>query len=327
MGPDLINLGAGGMVGIGAIAQRLLLNGFNINALRTNDILRKEEWLLLDQTVIDVARARLVGVADLLTAGLTLNLSNAFGTTVVQHQKVSDMTGAQVDMHGLTEGDRDRLEFTLENTPVPITHKEFTLNIRHLAMSRQSGGTPIDTTQAEVSARRVMDTLESMLFSGVTLKAGGGQIYGYTTFPQRNTGALTGAWTGLTGEQILVDVLEMIEAAVLDNMFGPFVMYVPVMYMIALLKDFKANSDKTILSRILEIPQISAIKETTQLTSSVVMVQMTRDVVDMVVGFQPTNLMWETHGGMVINVKVMSIMVPRIKADYDGRCGVVHFSA
>jgi len=322
---DIITLGSQGLTGMGSVAHKLLANGLNINALRTNDVLRKEEWLVYDRTVIDVARARLVGVADLLSANLRLDLPNAFGTTVVQWEKMSDMTGAQIDMHGLTEGEKDRLEFSLENVPVPITHKEFSINIRALAASR-NGGMPLDTTQAAVSTRRVSDGLENMLFNGSTIKAGGGSIYGYTTFPSRNIGNLAAAWSTATGAQILADFLAIIDALVADNMFGPYMVYVPVTYYTNMLDDFKTASDKSTLQRLLEIPQISGIKPTTQLTTGVVFVQMTSDVVDMVVGFQPIPVMWESHGGMVVNVKVLAIMVPRLKADYDGRCGIAHYS-
>lgn len=322
---DILIASAGGLSGQGSIALKLMQTGFNINALRTNDILRKEDWLLYDTALLEVARANLVGVADLLSAGLRFDLTNAFGTTVVQWEKMSDMTGASVDMHGMTEGEQDRLDFSLVNLPVPITHKEFSLNIRALHASR-NGGTPLDTTQARVAGRRVMDTLEDMLFNGRTITAGGGTIYGYTNFPSRNTGSLLGAWSAASGENIIADVLEMIEALQLDNMFGPYQIYVGVAAYIHLLSDFKANSDKSILSRLMEIPQISGIKPTTRLTTGVLMVQMTSDVVDMVVGFEPTNVMWESHAGMKINCKILAIMVPRLKSDYDGRCGIAHFT-
>ena len=53
---------------------------------------------------------------------------------------------------------------------------------------------------------------------------------------------------------------------------------------------------------------------------------MTSDVVDMVVAQQPTTVQWETDGGFKLNFKVMAVMIPRIKADADGRSGIVHLS-
>lgn len=322
---DLLANSAGAISSSGSVAMRLLQHGLDPNALRTNDVLRREDWLLYDRTVIDVTRARLVGVADLLSAGLRFDLTNPLGTTMIQYEKMSDMTPARTDMSGLTEGERDRLDFSLVGLPVPITHKEFQINIRALAASR-NGGQPLDTTQAQVASRRVNDALEDMLFNGVNITAGGGTIYGYTTAPGRNTGSLTANWATATGDQVIADILTMIGALQADNMFGPYMIYTDVASYVHLLADFKTNSDKSILSRLLEIPLIGGIKSTTRLSNEVLMIQMTSDVVDLVVGFQPTPVMWESHGGMMINCKVMAIMVPRVKSDYEGRSGIVHFA-
>ena len=37
---DILTLSGGSFTGIGSVATRLLANGLNINALRTNDVLR-----------------------------------------------------------------------------------------------------------------------------------------------------------------------------------------------------------------------------------------------------------------------------------------------
>jgi hypothetical protein len=39
-----------------------------------------------------------------------------------------------------------------------------------------------------------------------------------------------------------------------------------------------------------------------------------------------TTLQWETHGGMMQNFKVMAIMVPQIRGDFNGNTGIVHGS-
>jgi uncharacterized linocin/CFP29 family protein len=326
-GSDIITYGAGGPVnGVGGVAGRLLANNLNIMSLRTNDVLRRDEWLLYDRTIVEVSRSRLIGVADLLNAGLRMDLANPFGTTVVQWDKSGDMTPANVNMSAVTEGERDRLEFTQGNLPVPITHKDFQLNIRTLEASRR-GGQGLDVTTAAVATRKVNDALESMLFLGVNISVGGGAIYGYTTFPSRNTGSVTASWATATGDQILTDILAMLTAMQGDNFFGPFVIYVPVGVYIHLLSDFKAATQGSILDRVSGIPAIQAIRPTTLLTgTNIVMVQLTRDVVDMVVGFEPMPIMWETHGGMMINFKVLAIMVPRLKADSAGNSGIAHYS-
>jgi uncharacterized linocin/CFP29 family protein len=312
----------------GSVAQRLLANGMNINALRTNDVLHKEEWLLFDRTVVDIARAALVGVADLMAAGLTMPIPGAMGVTVVQHETVSDMSDASVDMSGVAPAERDRVNLNLVNVPLPIFHKDFQLSLRNLMSGRRTGQ-PIDTTMAATATRKVSDLMEKTLFSGASITSGGGTIYGYTNHPNRNTAAVTASWATTTGENILIDVVAMIGAANADNMYGPYMLYVPIAAYVNMLKDFKANSDKTTLQRILEIPVIKGIKPTSQLAApNVVLVQFAKDTVDWLDGQQPTAVMWEVEGGMLLRFKVLAIGAPRIKADGSAspQCGIVHFS-
>lgn len=316
-----------GVSSFGSVAQRLLATNFNVNALRTNDVLRKEDWLLFDKTVVEVARTNLIGIADLHAAGLAMPLPNALGTTVIQWEKQSDMTDAELGMTGITAGSRDRLEFTPVNLPVPIAFKDFQISARALNANNRTG-MMLDTTQVAVATRRVSDLLESILFKGATITAGGGTIYGYTNFPSRNTGSVTADWTTASGDQIVTDIVtKLIPALQADNMYGPYKLYVSIPAYTNMLKDLKAASDKSILQRVLEIPGITAVRPTTQLTgTNVLLIQMTRDVVDIVDGMQPTPVMWESHGGMMMHFKVMAIQVPRLKSDYNGNCGIAHFS-
>lgn len=55
-----------------------------------------------------------------------------------------------------------------------------------------------------------------------------------------------------------------------------------------------------------------------------IFVQMTSDVARAVTGMDITTVQWESVGGMQLNFKVMCIMVPQIRADYYGNCGILH---
>lgn len=320
--------------GSGSVAQLLLNSGMNVGALRTNATLRKDEWIELDQAIVPVARERLTGVNDLVSNNLTYNLRNAMGTMVLQHETVSEFTAAEVTMDAITRTQQDRTLFELVSTPIPIVHKDFRISVRNLEASRRLGQ-PLDTTQAEEASRQVAETVENMLFNGLstgsTLGFGSSsaQLFGYTTRTNRNTITLAQDWdaSGKTGTEILQDVLDMIDAAQDDRMYGPFMLYVPTNFWIPLLDDFKADSDKTIIQRLKELPQIIDVKPADKLTNSnVVLVQMTKNNVDMIMGQQPTVVQWESEGGMMLNFKVMAIMVPRIKLDSGNRSGIVHLS-
>ena len=320
--------GKGGFNGIGVLAQAILTPGFSVNSLRTNAVLRQDEWELLDSTLIEIARQRLILVGDLMSAGLRYNLANALGVTRVEWETISDMTAAEINMSGLAETAMDRVNFELTGIPIPIVSKDFFINARVLAASRTTGQ-PLDTTQVALATRLVTEKIEDLVVNGGFSAGAQGTIYGYTNHGDRNTGSVTASWSlaGTSGENIVSDAIEMMGVAHADKMFGPYNVYTPAAAFVNLADDYKANSDRTILERLQAIPTIRAVKPSDNMTTSnVVMVQMTSDVVDIIDGIQPVVIQWESKGGMQMNFKVMAIMVPRIKSDQDGKSGIVHYS-
>ena len=322
--------GGSSQAATGDVAARLLASNMDLSVLRTNAVLRKDEWLQFDTRVVEIARQRLVAIGDLVNADLTIDIPNGLGTTQIQWETSTDMDPAEVNMSGVTQAQNDRLTYNLNTLPLPIVHKNFNINIRALLASR-SLGQPLDLAQAERAARLVAEQTEAILFNGASVTVGGGTIQGYTTASNRNTGSLiAGGWAAATGEQIKDDVLAMITALVGDNMYGPYWLYVPTDYFVTMGDDFKSNSDKTTMQRILEMPGLDQVKASSNLTGGasgeVVLVQPTRDVVDLVIGAQPTTVQWETEGGMISNFKVLSIMIPRIKSDANSQSGIAHYS-
>jgi uncharacterized linocin/CFP29 family protein len=310
----------------GGPGQKLLASGFDVNVLRTNDLLRKDEWKALDDAVVQVARRQLGALEDVRAAGLTRNLGS-LGVLLDEYERVSDVDPAEQSMAGVTPGQRDQAAFELASVPVPITFRDFQINLRQLAASRR-GNSAIDTTNSELCARRVMEKLEDTLFNGSTVSIGGNTLAGLTTATARITGSVTAAWSSATGEQILGDVIDMIADAEAQNYFGGFMLYVPVSWNAALRGDLKAGTDKMIRERLLEIDALQGIRGTASLTAEAVLVQMTRDVLDLSIASDITTVQWDSMGGMISNFKVMAAMAPRIKAPYGSgaKTGIVHYS-
>jgi len=312
-----------------SVAQALSANGMNPNSLRTNATLRKDEWKQFDEAIITVAQNRLVGVADLMSRGLVFNIANGLGTTVLEYEDVSDIEAAQVSMDAVTRGDGDRVEFDINYLPLPITHKDFQINIRVLEASRKLGN-PLDTTMAELAARKVAEKNEEYLFQGASSYAfGGGTIYGYVDAPNLNPVTLSEDWdaSSCTGEDILDDVRAMKQASIDAMHYGPWVLYIPTAYETVLDDDFKAASDKTVRQRILEIAGVDSVTVADKLAANkVLLVQMTSDVVRMVQGLPLTTVEWQTQGNMVFHFKVMNILVPQVRFDQEGNSGITHLS-
>lgn len=323
---SITTLGGGGQSGQGTVGQRLLSSGFDPNALRTLGTLRKDEWIQYDTAVIEIARNRLGAVNDLLSRNLRYKLPNALGKTRLEWERVSDMEGADITMSGISQSQNDRVVFDLQGMPIPIIHKDFNINLRALEASRTTGQ-PLDVTQAAYASRKVAETIEGMLFNGATVLGSNNPIYGYKTAPNRNTGSLSASFATATGDQMVKDLLEMIDQLIGDNMFGPYVVYVSNAAYVHMGDDYKAGSDKTILQRLKEIPQIADIKPSSYvLSTEVIMVQMSSEVVDIVDGMSPTTVEWDSHAGFIHHFKIMAIMIPRVRADYNNQSGIAHHS-
>lgn len=311
----------------GAPGRVLAANGFDVRALRTNTLLRKDEWKRYDEAVVRVARQRLAVVNRLRQAGLTFSAGD-LGTLLVEWERLSDFTEANQSMGLVTRGERDRATWDLQAIPMPITSKEFEVNLRHLLASRRRGAS-LDTTNAELATAVVTEKLEDTVINGSSVKVGGSTAYGLRNFPDRLTGTLTADWAAAatTGEQILADVLTILKALQAKNMYGPYEIFLGTAYNNKLSEDFKANSDKTIRQRILEIDEIQAITTSARIPEGdVIVVQMTSNVLDLAISQDITTVEWAEMGGFNNVFVVFAAMAPRLKSDRAGQSGIAHYT-
>jgi uncharacterized linocin/CFP29 family protein len=352
---DLIHNGESGLVANGSTAQQLLASGMDANILKpwigddgkvymtkmvngeakavpimnANATLRKDEWKDLDAAVLYAAQERLVGVTDLYSRGLVYR-TGGLGSTVLEYEDYSELTAAEMSMDAVTPTAKDRPETSIKYLPLPIVHKDFSINARALAASRR-GSTPLDTVTAMLAARQVAEKVEEILFTGAsTYTFGGGTLYGYLDHPSKGSVTLSQNWdaSGKTGDEIIDDVLAMKQKSISNLHYGPWVLYIPTAYETVIDQDFKAASDKTIRQRILEIGGIQDIKVADKLTANkCVLVQMTSDVIRMVEGLPVQTFEWQGTSPFTTNYKVATIMVPQIRADQNGKCGVTVLSA
>ncbi|MEE8599210.1 MAG: family 1 encapsulin nanocompartment shell protein [Dehalococcoidales bacterium] len=313
---DIVSAQGGQLVGHGDVATRLMQSDFNIGALRTNAVLRKDEWSQFDAALIEVARQRLPLVTALVGAGLSFPISNGLGTTILEWEQVSDMEPADVSMAGVTRGEQDTLEYTLQSMPLPIIHKDFTINIRKLQASRTLGQ-PLDTAQAALAGRLVAEATEAMVIDGHATQVGAAVIYGLDTVPNSSAVTMTNLWdTTSAAVEYVEDVLAAIAALQVDHMYGPYALVVNYTAHNRMQNDYVATdiTGKTIAQRVSDIEGISTMIASTNVPANTAYVfQLTSDVIDEVVGLQPTTVQWETQGGMQVHFKVMSIMIPRVR--------------
>jgi len=295
-----------------------------------NSLLKEKEWAAIDAAVLEAALAPLRGVADLRAQGLTTPLGG-IGTLVSQWYTGSELTGADVNMTGQGRGERDLPDLKQAGVPVPVIFKEFVIDARTLEASRRMGD-GLDTTSARMAARVVAEKMETMLFSGVTAQLNGAILYGYRTHPDRNTDTASNYGGGDWGTiaNIVPTVSGAINAAYLDNHYGPYVLYVSgTQFNQAAYSFYTDGTGQTALDRLRTLNGISDIRMVPPgylADGEAILIQMDREVVDWAEALGVTTLEWASGDGMTSMFKVMTICAPRVKSRYDGKSGIVHIT-
>lgn len=291
-----------------------------------NALLRKYDWEVIDAAVMDVMRQPLIGIQDLISRGLTRPLGS-IGISIATYEQLSDMTPADISMNVTPrKGENDRVAFTPQSVPVPIISKPFTLDLRTLEASRRSGE-GLDTTQARVATLKVREALEDMYFNGSTIQMQNFNVYGLLNAPKRISDTAAGygggVWSAADGNAHKT-ITGMIAALVAKGFYGPYGVYVsPTPYAVSLGLT-GANLTETQLSVIQRtIPDVAFIKRAPRLPDgTVVVVQLTAEVVDLAIGQDVTPLSWQEFGGLMNEFRVLMAAVPRIKFDANDNCGV-----
>lgn len=322
--------------GIGIPNRLLVESGGDIEQIRQLAPLPENAERVFDGAVIGVGLDRLALVKEMLARGLVFNLPNALGVMEVHHQRTSHSGFARRSMLPDDRGENSINDMDAVATPIYITHQDFNINVR-LQMMSERIGIPLDGTLAAHATRNVNESLEDAAINGVTDAAGnvikfnGVSTYGLLTAPSASNVAYTGneAWdaVGHTGEEIIGDVLRMVDAAVANHKYGPYTLLIPTLYDNKLNYDYKSSTSGTIRQRLAELKvgnsPLSIVTLDKLPANRTALVQMTSDVCDLIVGFQPTVLHWQSLDGFNDFWKVMACIVPRFKDTMDGESGVV----
>lgn len=309
--------------GSGNVIQKLKRNNWDIDkALRTNATLPHDAWKQIDDTVIEVAKQRLNGIADLRSHGLTRKL-DGLGVMYDYWQTMSQGGDAEQSMSGITPGAENAVDFEEQTIPIPITHVDFRIPVRKL-MAMERFGSPLDTTMVAQATRKVIEKLEYTLFYGSTVVVGGNSLPGYMNYTHSNQeNACTGTWTA-NPDKAMEDVSLLMSDLEADHHYGPYILYVHSDEW-ADLRQRSQYTDTTYLDLVKGMAGIEDIKTSDQLLAhDILLVEMTRETVDLDIAVDVKVVEWETYGGLQSNFKVMAAIAPRVKSDYDNNCGIVY---
>lgn len=292
--------------------------------ISTNATLRKDEWISLEDAVLEAAEERLSIVNDIPRYNV-----GGLGVQIAEWETVGQMTEATVAMDGDTVGEKDRVGFGLDGVPIPMIFKDFQLSERALLASR-SRGADLETINAYAAGRVVAEKSEDMIFSGLDIGTVPGstyQVYGLLNKPNRPV-QLISDWSssGVSNETILAEILSMIgELEVEQRVYGGLTLYIPTAYAGRFRGDFKANSDKTLRQRVLELEEIGDIKIVDRMpVGNVVLIQMNRRTMDLAVAADLSTVNWQSGSGFTNFFKTYAAWAPRIKVDANSRFGYIH---
>ena len=288
--------------------------------------------VVIDRAVVEVGQQRLTLVADLLNAGLTYNLSDPLSVAQLEHYTMSKVGAAQRTMSPEARGEFKLPIVAPNRLPIYLTTDDFAIDIRTLKTS-QRVGTPLDTSLVKQCTRAVNEAIEDAAINGATTLDGQAlTVAGYTApgllnAPNAEPHVLTAAaWSTVpVGATVLAQVQTMIASLQTNKKFGPYRLYVPTVVSNALDTDYSTSTSTvtTIRQRLLQLDGLQAIRTADLMPATkVALVQMTSDVIDVVVGQPPTVIPWTSLSGFTIHNLVMAIMVPRVRSDAAGDSGI-----
>lgn len=286
---------------------------------------------VVDEAVRTVGRNRLVIVEDLIAEGLTRPLDNWLSVLELGWDDVNDVGHATRSMHFDVRGERMVQDIARRVIPVFGTWCDFEFDYRTLAAADRVNY-PIDTSHAEQATRRVNEALEDQAINGLGFNVNGNSAPGLLTNPVNTfVYGSNEAWdaSGHDGQDIIDDVKGMVDLAQADDFYGPYNLYVPTLYGQKLSDDFKANGSLTIRRRLEELEYGGRglqIRVADRLPANrTVLVQMTSDVIDVIIGQQPQTLSWRSslHPLSGTSSVVLACVITRVRSNYESKSGIV----
>jgi uncharacterized linocin/CFP29 family protein len=307
-------------IGDNPSAAKIIVNGGDLIELRTNDLLRNQEWLRIDEEVQEISDQNLVLISDLREMNLVDPID--IGVLISSHEQATDVEDAEVTMSGEPGAEEDRREYQRVNYPVPFIQKSASFNARQLRASRQRGST-LDVDWATRATRKVTEKAEDIAFNSHPVQVGGDSIPGLRTESNRNQ--VNGS-TWSTPSNIIPDLNTAIQRLLADGFNGPYAVYLGNEQK-GQVKDLLGTGAGRVNENILEDEDIRFLKASGQIPDGeALVVQMTRDVIDIQMAEDIQTTDWESTSGRTTYVNTFTVHVVRVKSQVDGTSGIAHLT-
>lgn len=298
------------------------------NSLRYARPLPEDAEKMIDDAIVRVGRNRLRVAAAIRDAGLTKPLPNWLATLNIQQDRQNEWMVAE-EMYDLrSPGELQLPDRSAATIPVFAQVSWAQWGVRELMASQQSGA-PFDTDSVEQGVRRINELIENQCINGSTLNIGGNTAAGLLNAPNVNTWNFESglAWDNAakTGNNIRKDVITGVNTLRDANRYGPYNLFINDTYESTLQNRFDSTSGSTeTIQQAIEVMfgGINIVAASQIPANTVILAEMSSDVMDMIVGDEPTATNWSDTPGFVTWVAIIACMILRVKDDYDGNSGI-----
>lgn len=292
-----------------------------------NTAYTKDAWLRLEEQIVRMTRSKLRVVDDLTAEGLTHQVPEGMGVTMLQEELLADYGEARFTMDGMAKARRDRPEVSIRNFPLPLLTADMSFSGRQLAISRNGRNRlPIDLTTLEQLTRKMDEKVENMFVGTETYTFAGVTIYGLTTHPQRITNTLTLPTAPGWAPSVTVDeVLDMIQDLQDIYFSGPYGMYFSRAWGKYLNGDYSDSyRGGTLLNRLKEIDGIKWMRQLDALGTGFKIVLFSLDMQTIrVVNIVPYRVLnWNAMGGLAEHWKLLKGQVPQLRTNANNQIGL-----
>ena len=289
---------------------------------------RHEDFLVIKDMIIEVRRHELTAIDDLMT-GSGLQVDAAITDQLVGFENINEFQEAQQEMNP-TSFDNNDTVFTEDFVPNPITHSSFSVPFRQQGFQYKS------SLGMSESIRQVAERNQDTLINGnstllVSFQGSNFQIFGYTNHPDRGIDSISD-WTIASNSELIVTetvtALGLMHTGQGGVKNDSVILYLANDIWTNVQNDFKAESDKTIMARLLQIAQIKEVKPVDKLADGnallvemlprTIQIAVAQDII--VVPHVKTNPMSPQH------MTAYSAMTHMIKSDSNSNTGVMHLS-
>lgn len=330
-----IQVGQGGeQVGaefMAALASGRFRNMSEFRALQMRNLspIEQAEISLIDDVITRVGVRGQTIIPAMVAAGMVKRIPNWVGVTSIKRKKTGHAGTAHVEMVPESRGERFRLDQGSDTFPFPVFWSNFDFSIREEAQAERLGES-IDTTHAEEAAVNVNTRAEDQAVKGLTDKDGSPMKLDGLSAPGLLNSTTTWAysdWTGLTGVQIKDEVSSALATQRTNRRTGKQILFVPANYESKLGDDYGSAYPKTIQARLEELRhgnQNLSVQVADSLPDHrVILMDMTRNTGQVVIGQGPVPINWLSPGGWRRYWMVVACMITMITADSNGNYGVV----